>query len=411
MSDKNKHEKLTGSVNANIEGMESSLGKVKENVFELTAYDAKINAFEISPDINLADGIIKDSDRLFHTDILKLDSKILDPSLGIDSFKTDLFDTQSIININEGISSLINDPLKLSNSVGDILAVDPSWSKKFDPLTFDLSIEEIKGIARLPDLEIATNELASNALLSESTYLNLDIIGENIESNFSLNANEALVDFSDSFSKFGSLIALDNEISLGFSINDDILTQSSDQLLRSSSLLDDLAISDRFAIPHYDEKNTYLKQQEIQENDDLKIMLQELDEGLVNMLDGAEKAIRSSNPDKTRHFGTSLRELFTHVLHQLAPNERVAKWTDDPNHLHNGRPTRRAKIMYISRNYNNKKFQNFLVADVKSVLSFIDLFQGITHSVKSNYTEQQLKGMLIKMKGTLHFLISTNKSS
>lgn len=411
MKDENKNEKLTSSVNFDIEGLENFLGRIKDNVFELTAYDAKIEAFQISPDIKLADEIIKDSEHLFQTDILKIDADILNPSLGLETIKTDLFDTQSIINVNEGISSLINEPLKLSDSVDEIFAVDPSWSKNFDPLNLDLSIDEISGTVRLPDLNIEINELASNVLFSESTYLNLDNIGKNIESRFSLNANEALINFSDSFSKFGSLIALDNQISTGFSINDDLLTLSSNQLLRSSSLLDNLAIDDTFIIPHYDEKNAYLKQREVNEEDDLKIMLQEIDDGLVDMLDGAEKALGSSNPDKIRHFGTSLRELFTHVLNQLAPNEQVAKWTDDKSHFHDERPTRRAKILYISRGLNNKKFQEFLDADVKSVLSFIYLFQGITHSIKSNYTDQQLKGILIKMKGTLHFLISTHKSS
>ena len=47
MTDENKNEKQTDSVNMNIDGLENSLGKIKENVFELTSYDAKINAFEI----------------------------------------------------------------------------------------------------------------------------------------------------------------------------------------------------------------------------------------------------------------------------------------------------------------------------------------------------------------------------
>ncbi|MDG5768331.1 hypothetical protein QA596_12805, partial [Balneolales bacterium ANBcel1] len=398
-------------VDLNVEGLQNSFEKIKNNVFDLTAYDGKINAFQISPEINLANDILNDSKNLFQTDALKIDTDILNPSLGLDAIKSEVFDAQSIINVNEGISSLVNDPLKISNSVNEIFAVDRSWSEKFDPLKLDLSIDEVKGSAIFPNLEISTNHLASSALLSESTYLNLDIIGKCIESNFSLNATEVITDFSNSFSKFGSMIALENEISSGFHINNDLLNISSGQLLRSGSLLDDLAISDKFHLPHYEEKNVYLEQKEEQEDDELKKMLFDLNEGLVDMLEGAEKTINSSNPDKVRHFGTSLRELFTHVLHQLAPNNQVSNWTDDPNHFHNDRPTRKAKILYISRNYNNKMFQDFLLADVKSVLSFIDLFQGITHSVKSHYTEQQLKGMLIKMKGTLHFLISTMKSS
>lgn len=213
MANKSNNEKLSETFNLNIEGLENSIGKVKENVVELTAYDGKIDAFQISPSKELASVIIEDSNRLFQTDILKLDADILNPSLGLDPLKTDIFDTQSIINVNEGISSLINDSLKLSETVDEIIAVDPSWSKNYDPLKLDITIDETKGSARLPNLDLAVNELASNTLFSESTYLNLEQIGNNIESIFPLSANKVLSDYLDSFSKFASLIALDDKIS------------------------------------------------------------------------------------------------------------------------------------------------------------------------------------------------------
>src|SRR3546814_200632 len=47
---------------------------------------------------------------------------------------------------------------------------------------------------------------------------------------------------------------------------------------------------------------------------------------LLDLWNGALQAIKSQNPDKIRHMITSLRELYTHVLHILAPDKAFAKW-------------------------------------------------------------------------------------
>jgi hypothetical protein len=49
-----------------------------------------------------------------------------------------------------------------------------------------------------------------------------------------------------------------------------------------------------------------------------------------------------------RQFG----ELFTHILHGLSPDAEVRKWSTEPAHYHNGRrPTRRAWLLYICREF------------------------------------------------------------
>lgn len=389
--------------------LDSGIVKIKDNIVELASYDGRIDAFNVAPDLQLATTLVEDSTRLFNTDILKLDAVSFNPSLNLPTVDTSLFHIGSIINVNEGISSLINDPLSLSNSVSEIANINPTWESSFDPLTVDLAIGDFSDTIRMPDLNLFASEISTNALLAESTYLDLPKISDSIHTNFAIDAGEAVLNFSDSFSKFGSLIGLESGISSGFNIDKDILTISSKELVRTSLMLDEFAINDSFFLPHYDEKLLYVEHKDEEEDDDLKNMLLSIDNGLVKMLERAEKALRSSNPDKIRHFGTSLRELFTHVLHSLAPNDKVKKWTNNPDHYHNGRPTRRARLLYISRDYNNERFQDFLDADVKSVLAFIDLFQGLTHSIKSSFSEQQLKGMLIKMRGTLHFILTTNE--
>ncbi|MFT7639571.1 MAG: hypothetical protein ACI9G1_001307, partial [Pirellulaceae bacterium] len=73
-------------------------------------------------------------------------------------------------------------------------------------------------------------------------------------------------------------------------------------------------------------------------------LLQDFDERLVALLHGARQSLRDDNPDRARHVTTSVRELFTQVLHALAPDNDIRGWTSSDDHFHNNRPTRRARL-------------------------------------------------------------------
>lgn len=77
--------------------------------------------------------------------------------------------------------------------------------------------------------------------------------------------------------------------------------------------------------------------------------LASFDSQLLVLINGARHSLESDNPDRARHVTTSVRELFTHILHGLSPDDQVRKWSTDPAHYHNGRPTRRTVALYLSR--------------------------------------------------------------
>jgi hypothetical protein len=137
----------------------------------------------------------------------------------------------------------------------------------------------------------------------------------------------------------------------------------------------------------------------------LESKLPRIDSGLVDMWHGASKALASDNPDRIRHFSTSARELLTHVIHHLSPDKEVKKWSSDPAHYHNGRPTREARLLFISRKINLGGFQGFVQKDVAATVEFINLFHEGTHSVKSSLTENQLLALKSRAESTLNFLI------
>lgn len=134
-------------------------------------------------------------------------------------------------------------------------------------------------------------------------------------------------------------------------------------------------------------------------------LLAAMDPEFQNVWSGAKKALDSDNPDRMRHVVTSLRELVTHVLHHIAPNKEITRWTVDPTHFHDGRPTRAARILYICRGINHGPFSDFISADVKAAIECINLFQRGTHELCIAFSEHQVKALVVRTESLLRFLL------
>lgn len=134
------------------------------------------------------------------------------------------------------------------------------------------------------------------------------------------------------------------------------------------------------------------------------IRLGSLDPELVEPYYGAIDAIRTGGADWQRHSMTSLRELTTQVLHRLAPNEEILRYatTDD---LHNGSPTRRARLEYIFSSVDGPELADFLEADMKATLRLLDLLNSGTHKLGNKATPQQLHYIQGRVAGLLNSML------
>ena len=137
----------------------------------------------------------------------------------------------------------------------------------------------------------------------------------------------------------------------------------------------------------------------------LSSYLPRIDAGLYKMWKGAIEAYNSNNSDKVRHFSTSIRELYTHLFHILAPDEAIKKWTIDQTYYHEGRPTRKARLLFICRNINNDPFKTFVKKDVDATIAFIDIFQKGTHDIDPVFSPNHLVTIKNKAENTLKFLL------
>ncbi len=133
--------------------------------------------------------------------------------------------------------------------------------------------------------------------------------------------------------------------------------------------------------------------------------LPKIDEGLLKMWKGAIEALSSKNADRIRHFITSIRELYTHVFHILAPDNEVTNWSKNATDFHNGKPTRKARLSFICRNISDEPFKKFIDKNIEATLAFIDLFQRGTHSIDPTFSENHLITIKCKAETTLRFLL------
>ena len=123
---------------------------------------------------------------------------------------------------------------------------------------------------------------------------------------------------------------------------------------------------------------------------------------LSKMLLGAEETIYSENPDHCRHFASSHRELITHVLHELSPDDKVREWTNDVNYYDkSGKPTRKCRLKFIARNCDNAPLVDFFVKDIETQ---IELLNADEHRLAQNYSEPILTILHQKYLSSLEFI-------
>lgn len=165
--------------------------------------------------------------------------------------------------------------------------------------------------------------------------------------------------------------------------------------------------------PSEDEERTKLDSNLVKETNDLLTeLLTTFNPELILIWSGAIDALASNNSDKVRHFTASLRELYTRVLHQLAPDSRIKEWSQDSSYYDGkGRPTRNARLLYICRNINHPPFSEFLSKDIQSVIAFIDLFQRGTHEIRNEFTDAQLYIMQLRAECSLRFMLEVGLNS
>lgn len=141
----------------------------------------------------------------------------------------------------------------------------------------------------------------------------------------------------------------------------------------------------------------------------LEIVLVRFEPRLVELWRGAREAAVARRSDCARHVLTSLRELCREVLKRLAPDDDVLAWSAGPSDLHDGKPTRSARLRYALRRLRSPSLTRFLDLDQKVVGELFDLFNQGTHNVDPPLTPRELPFIVRRVEGFLCALVEAHE--
>lgn len=137
-----------------------------------------------------------------------------------------------------------------------------------------------------------------------------------------------------------------------------------------------------------------------------------ISEDLNNRWRGAVFALNPNNPDATRHFCTSTREIFTEFLELKAPDKAVFAFNPACDRTDHGNATRREKIRYMMRNANmTDAVTNFVDADIKNILELNQLLSGGTHGPAGKFSFEKLVQVKKRVEQGINFLCEISRSA
>lgn len=178
-----------------------------------------------------------------------------------------------------------------------------------------------------------------------------------------------------------------------------------------SELLD---LSERENANSLDVMNALMNEQRAQPADDLARLkdtritreLVTLSQDLDRRWRGALFALDPRNPDASRHFCTSSREIFTEILEKRAPDDVVLRTLPSCVKTQDGRPTRRARIQFAlyQKGMLTAPLEQFIDDDVENIIELFKVFNSGTHSEAASIAFPSLVAIKTRVEDGIAYL-------
>lgn len=139
---------------------------------------------------------------------------------------------------------------------------------------------------------------------------------------------------------------------------------------------------------------------------DITNELSQISPDLHDRWKGALFSLSPDNPDASRHFCTSAREIFIHILDAYAPDEKVLSNFPKCEKTDRGNPTRRWKIKYVlvGAGIVSEEAVDFVDEDVKNVLQLFRVFNDGTHGSSGRYEFNNLVAIKDRVENGIQYL-------
>jgi hypothetical protein len=291
--------------------------------------------------------------------------------------------------------------------------------RNFNPVSFDpnqISKSWLEVVPQKENLDASIRSLASinlskvvyESTVTEGLFSRIDLA--KVGASFGLSAAAAssleasyseltrgYKTFVDSFKNLEDITRYPRDITLG----------ANREVFLAGYVIDSLAVERSHK---FEPEETQLYEDAKAVSSEFSTLLDSIDPALSRMYSGAEEAFKGNNPDRARHVLSSTRELWSNLMWKLAPDEEVINWIpkDQSDYIKDGKPTRRARILYICRNVNSHPLSKIVDADAKVFSSTYDLLNRV-HILDPGFNDSQLEMMLIRTKCFLMYLIEIGR--
>lgn len=140
----------------------------------------------------------------------------------------------------------------------------------------------------------------------------------------------------------------------------------------------------------------------------IRDQLRRISDDLHMRWEGAVFALSPKNPDASRHFCSSAREIFVQILDTFAPNADVIAAVPECPLTDQGTPTRRSKVHFIlsRRGIDCNELEEFVENDIANVLELFHVFNAGTHGASGKYGISQLMSIKQRVEDGILFLYS-----
>ncbi len=121
---------------------------------------------------------------------------------------------------------------------------------------------------------------------------------------------------------------------------------------------------------------------------------------------GALFSLHPDNPDASRHFCTSARELLASFLEFVAPDEEVLAADPNCQMTPNGSVSRRARVRHclVRQGAHDPNLEVFVEDDLNNVVSLFDEFNSGTHGEAGRFDLVALTAIKQRMEGAIQFV-------
>ena len=311
---------------------------------------------------------------------------------------------QEIVGANQHWQDLIKQATATSRIAESLSAAHQSWLDTIKPIQHDFSqLSQLQASAKLALCDTSLRLSATERLMAGIDF-------EAIRSRFQIEM-PVIAGLESSIAhvaaSYGNLAESLLEISDITRLPAFVLPGATREIYTTSFALETLRPWDERDEDEAETEIQFVAEAEL-ETSGCIALLQQVDPGLARPYIGARDALYGNNADRARHILSSLRELWNHLLRRLAPDDSVAAWipgiANQKDLLHEGKPTRRARVLYVCRELNNDPLTDFLMHDTRALVKLIELFNRV-HELETKLTDEQLRAIVLKTESWLMYIL------